>query len=270
MKYLIPFAMLMGANLAIAGDIVLISKVGAMVRPDELKASIDVAFKNANSKARFVKVEAISPFAHHLLAEVGGIQEITKNSVAFDPFIRYLIPEGDGWIVSIQFQEKSRVLEELTLEFATRSPMEMKLGKPGAQNTYALGSPGNYNLLLNISDSPNRFTMKYRDIGKTSTVITGLWPVLPRFYAIRLTDFDGEITQVLKSLGDEKLMANPLSQITPPNKFKLMLGDFNKREEKIAATPVQQKPGEEVKKPCVNCPEPSSQNSKTRFGIFRR
>jgi|GEM_PF-2102922 len=270
MKQLLMAAILMIANVANASDIVLITKVGATVQPDELKASIEFGLKNAKSKARVIKVEAISPFAHHLLAEVGGIPEISKNSVAFDPFIKYLIPEGDSWIVSIQFQEKSRVLEELTLEFATRSPIEMKLGKPGTPNTYALGSPGNYNLLLNISDSPNRFTMKYRDIGKTSTVITGSWPVLPRFYAIRVTDFDGELTQVLKSLGDEKLMANPLSQITPANEFKLMLGDLNKRGEKVATTPVVQKVGEEIKKPCVNCPDPAVQSSKPRLGIFRR
>lgn len=270
MRRLIIIAILLIANFTHASDIVLITKVGATVQPEELKASIEFGLKNVKSKAQVVKVEAISPFAHHLLAEVGGIPEMAKNSVAYDPFIKYLIPEGDSWIVSIQFQEKSRVLEELTLEFATRSPLQLKLGKPGTPNTYSLGSPGNYNLLLNISDSPNRFTMKYRDIGKTSTVITGSWPVLPRFYAIRVTNFDGELIQVLKSLGDEKLMANPLSQITPANEFKLMLGDLNKRGDKVATIPVTQKAVEEIKKPCVNCPEPSAPSPKSKFGIFRR
>jgi hypothetical protein len=85
MKQLLMAAILMIANVANASDIVLITKVGATVQPDELKASIEFGLKNAKSKARVVKVEAISPFAHHLLAEVGGIPEISKNSVAYDP-----------------------------------------------------------------------------------------------------------------------------------------------------------------------------------------
>jgi hypothetical protein len=65
-------------------------------------------------------------------------------------------------------------------------------------------------------------------------------------------------------------MANPLSQITPANEFKLMLGDLNKRGEKVATTPVIQKVGEEIKKPCFNCPDPAVQNTKPKVGIFRR
>jgi len=49
-----------------------------------------------------------------------------------------------------------------------------------------------------------------------------------------------------------------------------MLGDLNKRGEKVATTPVVQKVGEEIKKPCVNCPDPAVQSSKPRLGIFRR
>ena len=265
MKNLIALGIcLLFGSVLFAKDIILVAKVGANVQGTELKKSLEVAFANSKNDGKIVQISSISPFAHHLLSEVGGIVTVSQNAIANDPFIKYLIPEGDSWVVSIQFQEKSRVLEELTLEFPTRPPATLKLGKPGSVDAYSLASPGVYNLFLDGKNSPYRFTMKYSDLGKSPTVVNGLWPELPRFYAIRIDDFKGDLVKVLKFLGDEKLMANPLSQITPANEFKLVLGDLDKRDVKTTAKT------EDPKKPCLNCPESTGVSSKRGFGFFRR
>ncbi|MSR33178.1 MAG: hypothetical protein EXR99_16970 [Gemmataceae bacterium] len=259
------------AGLAPARDLVLIVKVGPTVQTQELSSALKLALQGAGAEGKLAEITAISPLAHHLLSEAGGTQvQADPFGPLVGPSIRYLMPEGSAWIVGINLGGQGRILEELVLDYSHKGPATLKLGKPGEAGSFWLATPGNYNLILESSESPVRYLLKARELGKPLAAQSGSWPAVSRFFALHIGDFAGDMNQVLRLLGDGKKFANPLTQVTTAREFQLALGQFlpgKKEETKVASKPEVKPPGkEEPKKPCVDCPPPR----KGVFGFFRR
>lgn len=265
--YLVSF--LCCVTCALAENAMVIAKVNASIRSEELTEAIKISLKATNSQGTIGEVIPISPvFGQYLESTIKPGDGFVQNYSIIG--VEYLFPQNNQWLVRLIFADKGRVLEELTLNYPNGKSKVLKLGKPGENDVFSFSSPGVYSLFLDYQESPVFFKLKYSGVTNTKGEFQGEWPVLPRFYSIQILNFKGNIESVLKELGNKDRFANPIflmDQVKNMNVALTTFGEASKNAPKENNSGPSGSPATE--KPCVNCPQ-NTNNSKKGLGIFRR
>lgn len=140
--------------------------------------------------------------------------------------VRQLPVRGTMW--EFRLPKTRQSLRELTIEYRKAGAKKYRADAADENDRLTLIVPGSYAVRILPDDDPVKYTADVVEVGQGAQKIAKEWPQLPRYWAVRLTNFRGSTVKALFDvLRDPKKMGTPIKDIEPIRNFTFAFANWN-------------------------------------------